>query len=579
MLVRRILIVSLACALTWIFTSMGRDSHAETQVMPLDPVLTLTLLHTNDTHSRIESFTDTIPQGGVARRKTLIDQIRGEVGVEHTLLLDAGDFFQGTTFFNAWGGSESIMAMNDMHYDASTLGNHEFDLGVAGLARALRGGEVIIAGTRHATEAAAFPFVATNLDISGEAALDGLLHKYRVIKKAGNKYGVLGVVTQDLPVISNLGPNIKVLDYVNSINAVTALLQSLGVNKIILLSHSGYAVDKHKVPALSGVDIIVSGHDHALLGDAASIATATAEGTYAGQGNHAVGPYPTELRDRDGNLVLVVSAYEWGRWLGRLDVRFDANGNVIGGNNKSLFVDARRVAEEPGLAAKVANYKAPIDAFASARIGSSAMNFPRDPGTAIPYSAGLRTGETTLGNLITDLMQAATQRSDQTVAAFTNGGGLRAEIAAGDITYGQALSVLPFGSTLFVMELTGQDLIDLLEASVGKLGDGGFLQLSGDLRITYCAVAEGCMNPLKAGGRVTSIQITRQPLELARSYRLATNNFTGGGGDGYEMLKNACKRPGNYCRDTGIVLLDLLAEELRTGRPLAASLDGRISRQ
>jgi 5'-nucleotidase len=558
---------------------MGSHCHAETQVNPTDAEVTLTLLHTNDTHSRIEGFTDSIPQGGVARRKTLIDQVRQEVGGEHTLLVDAGDFSQGTTFFNAWGGSESIMAMNDMHYDAATLGNHEFDLGVAGLARALHGGEVVIAGTRHATEAATFPFVATNLDISGERALDGLLHKYRVIEKAGSKYGVLGVVTQDLPVISNLGPNIKVLDYVDSVNAATALLHTLGVNKIILLSHSGYSVDKNKAPALSGVDIIVSGHDHALLGDAMSIATSTADASYAGQINQIVGPYPSELHDRDGNPVLVVSAYEWGRWLGRLDVRFDANGKVIGGNNKSIFVDGRRVAEEPGISAKVALYKAPIDAFSNARIGNSGMTFPRDPGTAVPYSAGLRTGETSLGNLITDLMQAATRNSDQTVAAFTNGGGLRAEIAAGDVTYGQALSVLPFGSTLFVMELTGQDLIDLLEASTGKLGDGGFLQLSGDLRVTYCAVAESCINPLKTGGKVTSIQIGGQPVDIAKTYRLATNNFTGGGGDGYEMLKNACKRPGNFCRDTGIVLLDLLVGELKSGKPLTASLEGRITRQ
>ena len=579
MRLRRILVVTTASALAWTLSLIGSDSHADTQGTPPGPEVTLTLLHSNDTHSRIESFIDTIPQGGVARRKTLINQVRGEVGAEHTLLLDAGDFFQGTTFFNAWGGSESIMAMNDMRYDAATLGNHEFDLGVAGLARALKGGEVIIAGARHATEAATFPVVATNLDISGEPALHGLLHKYRVIEKAGNQYGVLGVVTEELPVISNLGPNIRVLDYVDSVNATTALLHMLGINKVILLSHSGYAVDKTKVPALSGVDIIVGGHDHALLGDAASVDAATADADHAGQGGQVVGPYPTELRDRDGNKVLLVSAYEWGRWLGRLEVRFDANGNVIGGSDKSLFVDGRRIAEDPGLAAKVAHYKAPIDAFAGARIGASAMAFSRAPGTAVPYSPGLRTGETALGNLVSDLMQNAAGLSDHTVAAFTNGGGLRADIAAGDVTYGQALSVLPFGSTLYVMGLTGQDVIDLLEASVDKVGGGGFLQLSKDLRMTWCAAAAGCVNPLKGGGQVTGIQIAGQPVDAGKAYRLATNNYTGGGGDGYEVLKNACKRPGNYCRDTGIVLLDLLVDELKTGTPLTAHLDGRITRQ
>jgi len=576
---RRVVVITSVCAMAWVLAANRRYSHADTPIAPVGPLLTLTLLHSNDTHSHIESFIDTIPQGGVARRKTLIEQVRGEVGADHVLLLDAGDFFQGTTFFNAWGGSESIMAMNNMRYDAATLGNHEFDLGPAGLARALKGGEVLIAGARHETEAAAFPLLATNLDISKEATLDGLLHKYRVIEKAGNQYGVLGVVTQDLPVISNLGPNIKVLDYVDSVNATTALLHSLGINKVILLSHSGYAVDMAKAASLSGVDIIVSGHDHALLGDPARIDATTADTGYAGQGNHVVGPYPSEQRDRDGNKVLLVSAYEWGRWLGRLEVRFDGNGNVISSVDKSLFVDARKVAEDPDLAAKVARYKAPIDAFANARIGRSAMLFPRDPGSAAPYSAGLRTGETVLGNLVTDLMQAAAQRSDQSVAAFTNGGGLRANIAMGEVTYGQALSVLPFGSTLFVMDLTGQEVIDLLEASVGKLGGGGFLQLSEDLRMTYCAVAEACVNPLKAGGKVTSIHIAGQPVDAAKTYRLASSNYTAAGGDGYVVLKNACKRPDNYCRDTGIVLLDLLVAELKSGIPLAARLDGRITRQ
>jgi 2',3'-cyclic-nucleotide 2'-phosphodiesterase (5'-nucleotidase family) len=206
MMWNRILAVATACALAWVLTSSGRDSHAE----PPDGGTTLTLLHSNDTHSHIETFTDTIPQGGVARRKTLIERVRGEVGADHTLLLDAGDFFQGTIFFNAWGGSESIMAMNDMRYDAATLGNHEFDLGAAGLARALTGGPVKIAGDGYATEAPAFPIVATNLDVSGEAELQGLLHKYRVIEKAGNRYGVLGVVTEDLAKISSPGANIKV---------------------------------------------------------------------------------------------------------------------------------------------------------------------------------------------------------------------------------------------------------------------------------------------------------------------------------------------------------------------------------
>jgi 5'-nucleotidase len=410
--------------------------------------------------------------------------------------------------------------------------------------------------------------------------LKGLLRKYAIIERGGQKYGVLGIVTSDLPVISNLGDKVKMLDYVKSVNAASALLKSLGINKIILLSHYGYGVDITKANQLSGVDIIVSGHDHTLLGDTAYINSRTADSglSYAGQGALAMGAYPNQLTNKEGDPLLVVSAYEWGRWLGRLEVSFDAQGRVVGSSNKSMFVDGRTVAENAGLAAKVASYKAPVAAFSNVLVGTSSMLFSAARGSASPFVAGVRSGETVLGNLVLDLMQTAAAGSDNAVAAFSNGGGLRADIAAGDVTFGQALSVLPFGNTLFVIDLTGQDVIDLMEASVSKVGGGGFLQHSKNLRMTYCAVAEGCVNPLKAGGKVKSIQIAGQAVETGKTYRLATNNFTAGGGDGYDVLKAACQRPGNYCRDSGIVLLDLLVDRLKTGVPLSASLDGRIER-
>lgn len=550
--------------------------------------VTLTLMHTNDTHSRMQSFTDTLLQGGVARRKTLVEKTRAEIdpgqSCKNQLLLDAGDFSQGTVFYNAWEGSESIMAMNDIGYDAATLGNHEFDLGSPKLARALKGGNINIAGASYPTEKPAFAMLATNVDSALEPALKGLLRKFKIIERCGQTYGLIGVVTEDVPLIASPGANVKFLDYVSSVNTIAALLKAQGVNKIIVLSHYGYQVDLTKAKALSGVDIIVSGHDHKLLGTADYINAQTSDATlstpYVGQGSLSAGAYPTQLTNLEGDPLLVVSSSEWGRWLGRLEVGFDASGKVVTGINKSMFVDARSVVENAALKAKVDQYYAPVEAFSSVLVGQSGMVFPADRGSLTPsFMAGLRTGETVLGNLVTDLMQATAKISDNAVAAFSNGGGLRAAIAQGDMTFGQALSVLPFGNTLFVMDLTGQDVIDLMEASVGKLAGGGFLQLSKDLRISYCADAASCANPLKTGGRVTAIQIAGAAVVSSKTYRLATNNFTAGGGDGYDVLKNACLRSGNYCRDTGIVLLDLLVTQLKTGTALSAQLDGRITRK
>jgi 5'-nucleotidase len=549
--------------------------------------VTFTLMHTNDTHSRMESFTDTILQGGVARRKTLVDQARTEIDPGQTcknqMLVDAGDFSQGTVYYNAWEGSESVMAMNAMSYDVVTLGNHEFDLGPAKLARALKGEIIAIAGTDYPTEKPTFAVVASNIDATKEPALKGLLKKFTIIERCGQKYGVIAATTEDVPLIASPGANVKFLDYVKTVNASTALLKAQGINKIILLSHYGYSVDIAKAAELSGVDIIVSGHDHKLLGTADYINTQTSSATltpaYVGQGSLSSGAYPTQLTNRDGDAVLVVSAFEWGRWLGRVEVNFDANGKVLSGVNKSKFVDGRSVAEDSALAAKVATYYAPVQASSSVIVGTSGSAFPADRGTLTPaFTVGLRTGETTLGNLAGDLLQAAAKSTDGTVAAFTNGGGLRAAIPAGTVTFGTALSVLPFGNTLYVMDLTGQDLIDLMEASASKVGGGGFLQHSKELRMTYCADALTCTNPLKTGGKVTSVQINGVAVETSKRYRVATNNFTAGGGDGYDVLKNACLRTGNYCRDTGIVMLDLLVNQLKTNQPLSAPIDGRITR-
>lgn len=523
--------------------------------------VTLSLMHTNDTHSRIESFTENnVLQGGVARRKTLVNAARNELSAggacANAILVDAGDFSQGTVFYNAWEGSESVMAMNDMSYDVATLGNHEFDLGPAKLARAIKGEPVTIGGVSYTTEEAKFSLVATNLDVSQEPALQGLLKKFKIIERCGQKYGLLGVTTNELPQIASPGPNVKVLDYVKSVNTAANMLRARGINKVILLSHYGYAIDIQKVAELSGVDVVVSAHDHKLL--------ATAD-------------YTTLRKDRDGNDVSVVSAYEWGRWLGRLDVSFDADGKVVKAANQSKFVDGPTT-EDTALATKVGEYKAPVAAFSNVLIGTSSMLFSRAAGTVSPFVAGVRTGETLLGNLILDLMEQAAKETDGAVAAFSNGGGLRADIQAGNVTFGDALAVLPFGNTLFVMDLKGQDVIDLMETSVGKVGGGGFLQHAKGLRIAYCVDAAACASPLKAGGRVTSVQIAGAPVDPAKTYRLATNNFTAGGGDGYALLKAACERPGNYCRDTGVVLLDLLVKQLKTGTPLSAQIDGRITR-
>lgn len=573
---------------TWFFVlvaalgSAGLSGCATSGDSPTSRPITLTLLHTNDTHSHLEPFprdgeltagNQGPQQGGIARRKTLIDAIR--VSAPNVLLLDAGDNFQGTIFYNAWKGSAEIMALNALGYDAITLGNHEFDLGPAGLSRALRGEPVVIAGVSHPTEKLRPPVVATNVDVAAEPVLRGLFARSVVLERGGERFGILGVATEDVPAISSPGPHVRFLDSVASVQEEADHLKAAGINKIILLSHGGYPVDLARAPRWSGVDIIVSGHDHALLGD-----PATVEAVAPGQGARVKGPYPTVVAAADGAPVLVVSDYEWGRWLGQLTVSFDERGVIQQWEGHPMFVRgcafvrgavdcSQQIAPEaPVVKAQVATYRAPVDRFANGVIGQAGVFFDGD------RTPGLRTQEMPLGNLIADTLLAAASRSDRAVAALANSGGIRAGLNAGDVTFENALAALPFGNTLAVLDLKGEELVAALDYGVSRPAEGAFPQVAG-LKLVYCASAP-CPAALRSGGRVTELTVNGVPVDWAATYRIAVNSFMTGGGDGYAMLKDACARPDGYCRDTGVLKLDLLIEEFKTKSPVVRHVEGRI---
>ncbi len=572
-----VLLVSSAALLAACNGSSNHSSEATS-----NPV-TITLLHTNDTHSQVESFGST-PEGGYARRKTLIDSIRSAKGADNTLLVDAGDYFQGSIFYNAWKGSEAVMGLNHMGYEVVTIGNHEFDMGPEELARALRGGPVTIADVGYSTEVMAPTVVSANLDVSAEPYLTGLIEPYTIVEKGGEKFGIIGVVTETVTHISNIGANVVVHDYLSSVQNAVNELKAEGINKIILLSHAGYTVDLDRIPELSGVDVVVSGHDHVLLGDADTFA---ADSTTEALAEDVKGPYPTVAYDADGSTVLVVSANEWGRILGQLDVSFDASGHVATWTGTPWYV-GESITEDASLAQTVAEYKAPVEAFSEVVIGSAGMLFDgsRDP--------GVRTQEMPIGNLVTDTMLATTAESDGAVAALTNGGGLRATIEAGTVTFGDALSVLPFGNTISVVEVTGSELIAALDNGLTWAYDpvagatqssGSFPQIAG-MQVTYCAATveairagttpPSCGGALLSGGVVTSLNVAGAPVSKSASYRVATNNFLASGGDFYASLEEACQRSGGYCRDTGVLMLDELVDEFQTASPLSREVEGRI---
>lgn len=219
----------------------------------------LVILHTNDTHSRIEPLpeTDRTSPGksGVVRRAELIDQIRKEN--KNVLLFDAGDFLQGTPYFNLFKGEVEVKAMNLMGYDAATLGNHEFDYGLEILEKVVR--------------EANFPIVSSNYDFS-QTALKNLIKPFIILKKDGVRIGVIGINIQPRGLIAAGNyEGMKFLDPVKTANEMAELLTTkYKCDMIVCLSHLGYNADLNLAESTKGIDLIVGGHSHTYMKEPAT---------------------------------------------------------------------------------------------------------------------------------------------------------------------------------------------------------------------------------------------------------------------------------------------------------------------
>jgi 5'-nucleotidase len=253
----------------------------------------LTILHTNDVHSRIEPFpmdgSRNQGMGGVARRAALINTIRAEQ--KNVLLLDAGDIFQGTPYFNLFGGELEMKLMSDMRYDAATMGNHDFDNGIEGFVKQLP----------HAT----FPILVSNYDFQNTALKDKT-QPYKIFKKQGLKIGVfgLGIELAGLVDKKNYG-DIIYQDPVAKANTTASLLKNdLHCDLVICLSHLGYKYKENKVSdqILAGstrnIDLIIGGHTHTFM------------------------KMPEDVRNLDGKVTTINQVGFAGINLGRLDYSF-----------------------------------------------------------------------------------------------------------------------------------------------------------------------------------------------------------------------------------------------------------------
>lgn len=499
----------------------------------------LTILHTNDIHSRIESINkynstckaeDEVEGkcfGGVARIKSKMDELRRNLGNQNVLVVDAGDPFQGSLFFTTYKGKAEAVFMNSIGYDVMAVGNHEFDNGPDALAEFV--------------DTVSFPVISGNLDLSAESRLKDRIKDNLVLEIGGEKIGIVSALAIDTPVTSSPGDKVVFQDEIESLRADVTTLQEQGVDKIIALNHVGLATDVEIAKAVPGIDVIVGGHSHTLMSNDVDDAPS----------------YPTVV-----NGVPIVQAFAYSKYIGKLDIVFDDAGNVKSSEGGPVVLDSS-VVPDVSVLEEVKRMAAPIEETKALVVGVAQEVINGDRSVC-------RVTECPMGNLVADAMLDRVKGQGVTIA-IQNGGGLRASIDSGEVTMGEVLTVLPFQNTLSTFQVTGQSVIDALENGVSQVEEvkGRFPQVAG-LRFTW----DKEISPNE--GRIQEVLVRNGesyiPIDPDSMYGVVSNNYLRNGGDGYKVFKNA-----KNAYDFGPDLADVLADYLRSlDDGYKQYVDGRI---
>jgi len=490
---------------------------AKPLVVPGKPTF-ITILHTNDFHGNLQSFTaiDNIV-GGSARIARLVNEIRSSApGI--VLLLDAGDATHGTALSNFFNGKPVIEVMNEMGYDTMEIGNHDFNYGQAGLA--------------ETASEAEFPLLAANIKVTATGKTPPFCQPYIIKQVMGKRIAIFGLITPDTPIVTH-PKNVVGLTFLDPIETAAKLVPKLQpkADLIIALTHIGYEMDRLLGEEVGGINVIVGGHSHTMIS------------------------VPERLGNSGGNAI-IVQAWENGKVLGRLDL--EMRGKAIVRFSGQLIPVTADVPEDPGVKAIIDPYAAELEEAMSEEVGSTAVALE---GTR----SIIRTQETNLGNLVADMMRWSAGPDVQ--IALANSGGIRWHrlFPAGPITRGDVYNLLPFLNTLVMMDLTGAQIKEALEngVSIYPAADGRFPQVSG-LSFTF--------DPAKpAGSRVVDVWVGGVPLDETAVYRVATNDFLAAGGDGYTVFME-----GTNFVNTGVYLMDYMVDYLKEFSPVSPAVEGRI---
>jgi 5'-nucleotidase len=546
--------------------------------------LEVTILHVNDHHSRLDAETTnlqvktaggnresvTFEFGGVARVTQAIDEL--SAGKANVLKLHAGDAITGDLYYTITSGAADAALMNAVCYDALALGNHEFDSGDAGLKTFL---DALRSGTCRTPVLSANLRPQVGVSPIAKTSATEYVQPYTILTRGGQRIGVVGItVAGKTKNSSRPDASTQFADEVASAQEAIDNLGRQGVDKIVLLTHQGYEADRAMARSLAGVDVIVGGDSHTLLGPD-SLAT---------YGVTPGGAYPTRTTDKNGKTVCVVQAWQYNYAVGELSVRFDRHGDVercdgkphllIGNPTRrsasgaAALSDADRsaiaadLALQPSLrttaaAARATSALAPFAtqkaAFGASVVGTATENLclRRVPGTKRDITRSAL-GDACNRNAFTNahggdsqqLVAQAFLEQGRTFGgvdiALQNAGGVRIDIGQGNVTVGTVYTLLPFRNTLVRLTMTGAEIRQTLEDAIAYVlaasGNSGAYPYAANLRWRVDLNAA-------AGSRFSALEVRNGAgawvaLDPAATYRVITNDFLAAGQDGWVTLRS-----------------------------------------
>jgi len=548
---------------TFDFLFSDTTSSGEPTTPELPTSLRLSLIHINDHHSHLveENFDldfngveTRVKLGGFPRVAAKIKELRETS--ENPLVLHIGDAISGTLYYTLFKGEADVTLMNSVGFDAFVLGNHEFDDGNANLANFLAQAE--------------FPTITANIDFSASEDLrDAGIEPFIIREINGQQVALVGIDTLKTLTSSSPGPELIFKDEVESAREQVAILEAQGINKIILMTHYGYQQDQDLAAQVGGVDVILGGDSHTLLGD------------FTEFGLTSEGPYPTLVTSPRGEPVCIAQAWQYAYIVGSLSVGFDENGlltecegdpiMLIGdtfqqedaeGERQDVSPEVRAeiesiiaangniaiVAPDPQIESELAVYSAQVEEQSRQVIGQAATDLLhiRIPGTH-PSGVELPNGSL-IAPLVADAFFFEMQQKNLTPdLVIQNAGGVRIDVPQGEITIETAYTLLPFSNTIYLIEMTGAEVKQVLEdALVNHFDNGGStgsFPYASQIRYT---IEVDC----PANQRISSLEIrdadgNYAPIDPARLYRVGTNSFIASGRDGYTTFATVQEtRPG-----------------------------------